>query len=211
MTRQEFHEIYSQMPESVRAELIGGTVYVASPLKLPHGKSDPLLITLFTSYAGMTPGTEVCSDTTILLGDDAEPQPDVFLRILPEYGGQSHTTDDEYVPGAPELVSEIAHSSRAIDLGAKRSDYARYGVLEYVVLSLQELRVYWFDLRQDRELAPEADGILKIQTFPGLWIDRDGLLARDYQRMINTLNQGLATDAHARFVAELASRGPGKP
>ena len=26
MTREEFHEIYSRMPESFKAELIGGTV-----------------------------------------------------------------------------------------------------------------------------------------------------------------------------------------
>jgi len=39
MTRDEFHRAYSQMPEGFRAELIGGVVYVASPLKrrpLPH-------------------------------------------------------------------------------------------------------------------------------------------------------------------------------
>ena len=33
MTREEFHRIYQQMPEDFEAELIGGTVYVGSPLK----------------------------------------------------------------------------------------------------------------------------------------------------------------------------------
>jgi hypothetical protein len=33
LSREEFHRLYSEMPEGFRAELIGGIVYVASPLK----------------------------------------------------------------------------------------------------------------------------------------------------------------------------------
>ncbi len=43
MSRAEFHPLYKQMPEDFKAELIGGTVYVASPLKLKHGTSHPWL------------------------------------------------------------------------------------------------------------------------------------------------------------------------
>lgn len=204
MNRREFHEIYSQMPESFRAELVGGIVYVASPLRIPHGQSDPLLITLFSIYSARTPGTQVCSNTTVLLGEDAEPQPDVLLRVLPEYGGQSETTADQYVKGAPELIAEIAHSSRALDLGGKLSDYARHGVKEYLVLSLDDQHLHWFDLAANRELTPDADGILKMRTFPGLWVDRDGLLSRDMPRLINTLDRGLAAPEHNAFANKLA-------
>jgi len=138
MTREEFHQVYEKMPEHVKAELIGGIVYMASPLGLPHARSDPALTTVFFAYAGKTPGVEVCNNATVLLGRDSEPQPDVLLRVLPEYGGQSCTTADEYIAGAPELVAEVAHSSRAIDLGAKREDYARHGVREYLVPSIAD-------------------------------------------------------------------------
>ena len=37
LSREEFHRIYEQMPEDFKAELIGGIVYVASPMRLPHG------------------------------------------------------------------------------------------------------------------------------------------------------------------------------
>jgi hypothetical protein len=37
MTREEFHRIYERMPKKFKAELIGGTVFVASPLKWKHG------------------------------------------------------------------------------------------------------------------------------------------------------------------------------
>lgn len=102
--------------------------------------------------------------------------------------------------------------SRAIDLGGKRRDYTQYGVLEYLVLSLADRRVYWFDLRQNRELQPDPDGILKLRTFPGLWIDRDGLLALDLGRLMTTLEKGLLSEEHAKFVASLAqARGKNKP
>jgi hypothetical protein len=41
MTQPEFHRLYKQMPEDFRAELIGGIVYVLSPLKRRHGTSTP--------------------------------------------------------------------------------------------------------------------------------------------------------------------------
>lgn len=205
MTREEFHRLYEQTPPDFKAELIGGIVYVSSPMKLRHGTNHLPLGTLFFAYEGHTPGVECGDNTTILLGEDGEPQPDLFLRILPGFGGQSQTTDDDYVLGPPELTAEIAHSSRAIDLHAKRDDYQRYGVLEYLVLCLRERQLRWFDLRNDGELQPDADGIYRMQSFPGLWIDAAAVLAKDYRRMMATLEQGLATPEHAEFVQRLAA------
>lgn len=205
MSREEFHRIYERMPEDFKAELIGGIVYVASPLRRPHGTVHTALNGLLFIYAANTPGTEAADNATIILSDDAEPQPDLLLRILPERGGQSQDTPDEYIAGPPEFLAEIAHSSRAIDLHAKRRDYARYGVLEYLVLCLGEEELRWFDLRTDKELQPDSDGVYRVRTFPGLWIHREALLAKDYKRTIAVLEQGLATPEHAAFVARLAA------
>lgn len=205
MTREEFHRIYEQMPEGFQAELIGGTVYVASPLKRRHGTNHLPLGTVLFTYESNTPGVESGDNTTVLLGDDAEPQPDLFLRILPDFGGRSRTTDDDYVAGAPELLAEIAHSSRAIDLHDKRDDYARHGGLEYLVLCLRERVLRWFDLRTGEERFADPDGVIRIATFPGLWIHAEALLAKDYRRMMATLDQGLASPEHAEFVARLAA------
>jgi Uma2 family endonuclease len=205
MSQPEFHRIYSQMPERFRAELIGGIVYVASPLKVRHGTNHSHLNGLFWTYAGHTPGVECSDSTTIILGSKDEPQPDLFLRILPECGGQSGTTADDFVDGAPELIAEVAGSSRAIDLGKKRTTYARHGVLEYLVLNLRDRRLHWFDLKGGPELTADADGVCRIGTFPGLWIDHGALLAGDFQRLMATLNAGLATKEHADFVQRLAN------
>lgn len=203
MAREEFHRVYEQMPEDFRAELIGGIVYVASPLKRAHGTNHPFLTALFVAYAGRTQGIEVGDNTTILLGDDSEPQPDLFLRILPEYGGQSLTTNDDYVQAAPEFVAEIAHSSRAIDLHAKYEDYRKYGVVEFLVVCLKENELRWFNLKANHELSADEDGVMRMRAFPGLWIHPEALLARDYKRMMATLEQGMAGREYAEFVKRL--------
>jgi Uma2 family endonuclease len=203
MTRAEFHRVYERMPPEFKAELIGGIVYVASPLKRRHGTNTLPLGHLFSVYEMNTPGVEAGDNTTVLLGEEGEPQPDLFLRVLPEYGGQSRTTADDYVEGAPELVAEVAHSSRAIDLHAKRDDYTRYGVREYLVLCLRERRLRWFDLRADRELEPDPGGLIRVRSFPGLWIDVEALLGKD-RRLKTVLEQGLVTPEHTAFVRSLA-------
>jgi Uma2 family endonuclease len=205
MTREEFHRIYARTPEDFHAELIGGIVYVPSPLKRQHGSHHLLLGGLFLAYAARTPGVEAGDNTTVLLGEDSEPQPDLYLRLLPESGGQSRTTDDDYILGAPELVAEIAHSSRAIDLHAKKNDYTRHGVHEYLVVSLRERRLWWFDLRAGRELEAGEDGIVRLATAPGLWIDTATLFTNDYARLMVVLEQGLSTPEHAEFVRRLAA------
>lgn len=47
MTADEFMRVYEQTPEDFKAELIGGIVYVASPLKRRHGTMHPALGTVF--------------------------------------------------------------------------------------------------------------------------------------------------------------------
>jgi Uma2 family endonuclease len=204
MNREEFHRLYTSAPRDFRAELIGGIVFVSSPLSRRHGIAHPPLSTVLFAYEAATTGTECGDNATLLLGDDAEPQPDLYLRILPEHGGQSTTTDD-YVDGAPEFVAEIALSSRSIDLHAKRDDYTRHGVLEYLVVSLREQHLRWFDLRTGQELSLDSDGICRVRTFPGLWIDSAALLRRDFLALMAALQKGIATPQHAEFVARLAA------
>ncbi|HEU5117114.1 MAG TPA: Uma2 family endonuclease, partial [Isosphaeraceae bacterium] len=144
MSQREFHERYEKMPPGVKAELIGGVVYImASPLKAPHGRNDFLLAGWLFDYSVATPGTTGQLNTTAILDDQSEPQPDAALLILPTHGGQTVDGDDEYTHGAPELVVEVAWSSRSIDLSDKLRDYERAGVLEYLVRDLRGERLFW--------------------------------------------------------------------
>jgi Uma2 family endonuclease len=207
MHRAEFHERYEAMPPDTRAELIGGVVVMGSPLGYRHGRKDINAGTWLNLYKFRTPGVEALHNASAALDDLGEPQPDVTLRILPEYGGQSHNLG-KIIGGAPELVVEVADSSRAIDLGAKRLDYERAGVLEYVVIALDPEEVFWHVRRDGRlvRVEPDADGLYRSAVFPGLWLDPRALLADDGRALVEVLERGLATPEHAAFVADLAGR-----
>ncbi len=161
---------------------------------------------MVAAYEARTPGVDASDNTTIVLGDEGEPQPDLYVRILPECGGQSSTGSDGIVEGAPELIIEVANTSRAIDLHAKKDDYTSYGVHEYLVYCVKEKMLRWFDLTGGKELPPDRSGICRTQTFPGLWINGPALFAYDYAALMQTLDAGLATPEHAAFVEELAQR-----
>src|SRR5437870_8701918 len=76
-----FHERYEAMPPGTRAELIGGIVYMASPLKMPHGTSHADVVHWSSEYRIHTPGTVIADNATTILDKEAEPQPDIFLMI----------------------------------------------------------------------------------------------------------------------------------
>ncbi len=206
LTQAEFHRRYEAMPEDFKAELIGGKVYVSSPLRLPHGTSHLELGGALWLYKTATPGVQLMDNTTTILGEESEAQPDLALRILPEFGGRSRTSDKLYVLGPPELVVEVAHASVAIDLFEKKEDYQRAGVVEYVVLCVEEEELHWFALQKGRQLKPDAKGIFRSQVFPGLWIDGIALLKQDSSKLLKVVQRGLKTPEHAAFVRRLQSK-----
>ena len=211
MTQPEFHRIYERMPKEFKAELIGGIVYVSPPVGQRHGIMHMPLSTVLFTYEGHTPGVQTADNTTINLGPKGQPQPDAYARILPSHGGQSRSpADAPYTEGPPELVIEIAHATRSIDFHRKRQDYTRYGVQEYLVVNLEDSVLRLFDLKSDKEHPPEPDGVVRIRTFSGLWIDPPALFARDYHRLMAVLQRGLASPEHAAFVQKLAAARAGK-
>jgi Uma2 family endonuclease len=205
LTQAEFHRLYSLQPPHVRAELINGIVYMSSPQRDPHGIMTIKVGTVLELYSERTPGTLAGNNTTTILGEDSEPQPDLHLRLLPEFGGRARLDEEEYVVGPPELVVEVSHSTAAVDLHLKKEDYRKAGVREYlVVLPRPEPgQLRGFDLENNRERNPDRQGVWKSRVFPGLWIDGPGLLAGDTTRLRRTLELGLATPQHAAFVKRL--------
>jgi Uma2 family endonuclease len=206
MSQAEFHRRYEAYPEDVKFELIGGVVHMASPLKRRHGTYHPELSLVLTHYKAGTPGVEVADNMTAILGEKSEPQPDLMLRLLEECGGQSKYNEEDYLVGAPELIVEVAHSSRAIDMNRKRQDYLAAGVQEYVVFCVEEEQLHWFHFPSRRKLKPDRHGLLKSRVFPGLWLDGPALVARDSAGLIAAVQQGLATPEHADFVRRLDER-----
>src|SRR5437588_2237112 len=200
LKQPEFHRRYLGYPGDVKIELIGGVVYVASPQRRAHGRYQLLLARAALTYEDGTPGVEGLDNTTTILSEESEPQPDLSLRILSAFHGRSRETEDDYVEGPSEMMMEIAHSTRAIDLHQKKSDYDRAGVCEYMVLCVEERELHWFNFRTGKPIVPNKQGIMRSQVFPGLWIDAAALIERDSKRLLRVVRLGLRSREHAAFV-----------
>ncbi|MBW4613147.1 MAG: Uma2 family endonuclease [Desmonostoc vinosum HA7617-LM4] len=199
LTRIEFERRYDAMPQVKKAELIEGTVYMASPLRFrSHGKPHAYVITWLGFYEANTAGVELGDNTTVRLDADNEPQPDACLRIA--NGGQSRITEDDYIAGAPELIVEIAASSVSIDLHDKLKVYRRNQVQEYLVWRVYEGEFDWLKLKDGEyiQLECDANGIICSQIFPGLWLDKSALIAGNLAKVLEVLQQGLVSAEHQK-------------
>jgi Uma2 family endonuclease len=207
LKQREFHELYEAMPPGIRAELIGGVVHMPSPVGDRHGDFCYLAITWLGTYSARTPGIKGGTESSIAIDDREELQPDVHLRISPEAGGRTHKQGN-MIGGCPEFVLEVANSSKSIDLGLKLLAYERAGALTYIVFAIDPDEIFWHVREGNRliRINPDPDGIYRSKSFPGLWLDPIALLAEDAPAVLATLERGLATEAHANFVADLEAR-----
>ncbi len=209
LTRHEFERRYQAMPYIKKAELVEGVVYVASPVRMAnHGRPHAALVGWLMVYKAATPGVDLGDNATVRLDADNEPQPDALLRIEPEVGGNSRTSDDDYVEGAPELIAEIAASSASYDLNDKLNAYRRNGVQEYIVWQMYENRLDWYSLQEGRyvPLEPDAAGVIRSQIFPGLWLVVNALREGNLAEVLAVLQQGLQTAEHQTFVERLSQQ-----
>lgn len=205
LSRDEFERRYGQCPHIKKAELIEGVVYVASPVRIRyHAQPHSDLIFWAKTYCLATPGVMMGNDGTVRLDAKNETQPDIFLRY--QEGGQSRISDDDYIEGAPELIAEIAASSASYDLHDKKDVYCRCGVKEYLVWVVPEQIFHWF--RLDHQIyvcqPPDQQGIIQSSTFPGLWLNIPALLSGEMLQVLETLQAGLNSPEHQRFVQRLS-------
>ena len=71
LSRSEFERRYGAMTDVKTADLIEGTVYMASPLR--HAEPHADVITWLGLYKAMTPGVRLGDNPTVRLDRDNEP------------------------------------------------------------------------------------------------------------------------------------------
>ena len=212
LTRAEFLRRYEAMPSNVKAELIGGIVYMAAALSHDfHSGPHFDLIGLLSIYRFATPGVVGGDNGTVILQDTETPQPDIYVMLGPGFGGRATVDADGYVIGPPELVIEVANTSADYDLHQKLHVYRRAGVPEYAIWRTLDDALDYFALDGDtyRRVPVGPDGVIRSVVLPGLWLNVTALLASDWSAVMTDLHRGIASPEHAAFVAELRRRGGG--
>lgn len=207
LTREEFHRRYEAMPENVKAELIKGVVYMASPVRAKnHGEPHSMIMSCFGIYFLSTKGVQLLDNATFIINDKYEPQPDAVLRILETNGGKSWVNEDDYLEGSPELVVEVASSTVSYDLHDKLDMYEEKGIQEYIVWRVLDERIDWFTLENGKyqKITPNKQGIVESKIFPGLRLNINAMLTNELQAVLADLQAGLASKKYFDFVKKLA-------
>jgi Uma2 family endonuclease len=194
LTRDEFLRRWERLPELKRAELIDGVVYMPSPISYVHDNYHFRLNCWLGFYVMETPDCRGGNSGTWLMAPDSAPQPDLTLTRTSESGGQSRL-EQGYSAGSPELIVEVSHTTTARDKGAKLRLYERSGVREYITVHPERPRIVWRELIDGKysELPAGADGLVRSNVFPGLWLDPDALWAGDLARLAAAVRKGIAS------------------
>jgi len=169
---------YLALPDGVRAELVGGELYVTPSPSLDHQEVVLTLGSALRDHARERgAGTVAIAPVDVHLPSGDVVQPDV-LFVAREGSARLRT----WVYGVPDLLIEVVsptHAERDRDL--KRRLYERNGVPEYWIVDPQEGSIEV--LRHDgNRLQPsgylEGDATLETPTFPDLALDLRDVFTR---------------------------------
>lgn len=210
LTREEFHRRYEAMPKNVKAELIKGIVYMASPVSLSkNGVPHARIMGFLSGYQMATKGLDLVDNVTYVADRNYEPQPDGVLRIHENYGGNSWKNESDYLEGAPELIVEVASSSVSYDLYDKLEIYERKRVQEYIVWRVLDRQIDWFGLTKGKyaKFRSNRTSMIESRVFPGLRLNVAAMLEDDTQTVLKDLRAGMAGRKYAAFVKKLEKRG----
>jgi Uma2 family endonuclease len=207
LTVPEFERRYESELDGLRAELIEGIVVMSPPIGSDHGKANSLLDRLLGHYAASAPCLAAAVNASVRLDGINEYQPDVILWIESGTMARTRIGSKGLLEGRPELVVEIALSSRAYDLHEKKAVYQRNQIPEYLVWEVMDGRLHWFALKEGEYslIKPRPNGISRSRIFPGLWLDLSALGVGDEKKVFRALNKGLKSLEYQAFVKKLKS------
>ena len=166
-----FEEFCEWIPEGLKADLIEGVIYVASPDNIKHHNIAMFLNLLIRGYLrrrkikGHTFGFRIA----FRLGDTEGPEPDLAY-LAPEHSDRICET---YIDGPPDLAVEIiSPDSIERDYRKKRKQYERAGVREYWIIDPLEERTTCYRLGSTgkyKEARAQA-GKMQSHVIPGFWV-----------------------------------------
>ncbi len=206
LTVPEFERRYEAVQEDQRAELIEGIVVMSPPISCDHGRANGLFAFIFGYYASATPGVAFAVNASVRLDGSNEYQPDVMLWNESGNMSKAKVGANGLLEGCPEMVVEIALSSRSYDMHEKMEVYSRNQIPEYFVWEVMDARLHWFALKEGQYVPLESSqgGFVRSRIFPGLWLDLHALSCREDKKVVRALDRGLKSAAHKACVKQLA-------
>lgn len=167
LTFEEFCDI---IPEGVKADLLGGVIYVASPVNTDAADLTGWLAALLRAFIDKRDlGKLYIERVAYRLGPKHDPEPDI--GFVPKE--LESTRRRGYIDGPPGLAIEIVTpDSVHRDYVLKREIYEEAGVREYWIIDLDERRATFLVLTKGRfqERKPLKNSWRSL-IVPGFWID----------------------------------------
>jgi hypothetical protein len=148
----------------------------------------------------LSPGWYVCVLARVQLAADEWEVPG--LTAMVNYGRKKQCeVRDEVFHGPPNFVLDVFESEDDPDFLRRRERFARHGVQEYfVALDDDPLKLFWHRLEDGeyRLVQPDNDGVLRSQALPNLWMPLQALQARDWWRILASIERGVSRRADFR-------------
>jgi Uma2 family endonuclease len=173
-TVENYHQmIDTGILNNHRVELINGEIIEMSPEGPFHHFVNLNVADYLRDLLGQK---AIISEAHPITLDNSEPEPDIAIIHPPriKYKNRHPYPEDIY------WLIEIADSTRKIDLGIKKSLYARVEIPEYWVIDLknQSLKIFQNPLDGDYQITKEyQDGIVYSLAFPEIEISVKKLIA----------------------------------
>jgi Uma2 family endonuclease len=186
-------EFFETVPDGVKADLLDGVIYMASPDSPRSDKIGRFIGTTLQGFARRRGGLgEVYgSRVAYALARHHAPEPDVSF-VSSERAAIIHPTRGVAAPDiAVEIVSE---DSQSRDYLRKRVLYEEAGVREYWIIDPLQNRCTFLRLRdgQFQEVPLQRDRFFHSEVLPGFWLDVAWLVAHPLPDEFECLEQVLA-------------------
>ena len=193
--RYTVKDFYRLVPDGEKADLIDGTIYMASPDSTENDDIGGFLYTLMRMYSEIKNlGRISGSRFAYKLGEYSCPEPDVaFVRRE-----RLDMIGDTGMDGSPDIAVEIvAAESEDRDYVDKKNLYQEAGVLQYWLIDPKGMNVEFYRFVEGRyELIPLEEGrIFRSSVLNGFWLDTDWLFSKPrrlaYARLQEILEEDL--------------------
>jgi Uma2 family endonuclease len=166
-----FEQFCDRIPEGMKADLIDGVIYVASPDNIQHHDLYVWVMIVLMRFLKKRKikGRVFGSRVAFRLDDENGPEPDLAY-ICPE---RIHLIKKTYVNGPPDWALEIVSpSSIERDYSKKRLQYESAGVREYWIIDPLEQRMTCYRLGKNGKYKEvrSRDGKIHSPVIPGFWV-----------------------------------------